>query len=122
MVHTPTNLQVTVPIYTKVGGQIDSAVLRKLGLVHLGDATIEVPVQFDVPLPIDDPGGWGQTPYAEKCTQHAPVQHRDGKPPWCNECGLTADFTEPVSRFTRQSGGGVTIPGGDAPAPTPEQP
>lgn len=30
---------------------------------------------------------------------HIPVQHRDAKPPWCEECGLTADFKEPVSRF-----------------------
>lgn len=31
--------------------------------------------------------------------EHNPIQHRDGKPPWCNSCGLTADFTFPVSRF-----------------------
>ena len=30
---------------------------------------------------------------------HIPVQHRDGKEPWCNECGRTADFREPQSRF-----------------------
>lgn len=31
--------------------------------------------------------------------EHRPVQHRDGKPPWCRECGLTADFKMPVSRI-----------------------
>ena len=30
---------------------------------------------------------------------HKPVQHRDGKPPWCKTCGLTAQYTVPVSRF-----------------------
>ncbi len=32
---------------------------------------------------------------------HKPVQHRDGKPPWCHACGLTADGQMPVSRFHR---------------------
>lgn len=31
------------------------------------------------------------------CPDHKPVQHRDGKPPWCRTCGLTADGTRPVS-------------------------
>jgi hypothetical protein len=35
------------------------------------------------------------------CAEHKPVQHRDGKPPWCKRCGLTADFQTPVSRFAR---------------------
>ncbi|OII10514.1 hypothetical protein BIU97_10325 [Curtobacterium sp. MCBA15_009] len=30
---------------------------------------------------------------------HDVVQHRDGKPPWCNHCGLTSDGKQPVSRF-----------------------
>jgi hypothetical protein len=30
---------------------------------------------------------------------HNPVQHRDGKPPWCKVCGLTADHEVPTSRF-----------------------
>lgn len=30
---------------------------------------------------------------------HQPIQHRDGKPPWCPTCGLTAEGTEPVSRL-----------------------
>lgn len=33
------------------------------------------------------------------CQDHRPVQHRDGKPAWCRNCGLTADFQEPVSRL-----------------------
>jgi hypothetical protein len=27
--------------------------------------------------------------------QHRPVQHRDGKPPWCSTCGLTSAGQEP---------------------------
>lgn len=27
----------------------------------------------------------------EQSHEHKPVQHRDGKPPWCNACGHTAD-------------------------------
>ena len=37
----------------------------------------------------------------EPCPDHNPVQHRDGNPPWCPRCGLTAAMTEPVSRFKR---------------------
>lgn len=29
------------------------------------------------------------------CLQHHPRQHRDKKPPWCPNCGLTADFKIP---------------------------
>jgi hypothetical protein len=28
---------------------------------------------------------------------HRPVQHRDMKPPWCNECGLTSAWQEPMA-------------------------
>lgn len=33
------------------------------------------------------------------CSNHRPVQHRDGKPPWCPICGKTADGKEPKSRL-----------------------
>lgn len=33
---------------------------------------------------------------------HKPVQHRDGKPPWCKLCGLTADGKTPISRFDKK--------------------
>lgn len=33
------------------------------------------------------------------CKEHEPKQHRDGKPPWCRNCGLTAGYQEPVSRL-----------------------
>ena len=33
------------------------------------------------------------------CPDHRPVQHRDGKPPWCKTCGLTARGTRPIGRL-----------------------
>lgn len=33
----------------------------------------------------------------EICSDHRPVQHRDGKEPWCKNCGLTGDLRVPVS-------------------------
>lgn len=32
---------------------------------------------------------------------HMPVQHHDGKRPWCKECGLTASLQTPRSEFGR---------------------
>jgi len=32
---------------------------------------------------------------------HKPVQHRDGKEPWCRACGKNAEGKEPASRFER---------------------
>lgn len=29
------------------------------------------------------------------CPDHRPIQHRDAKPPWCPECGLTARWENP---------------------------
>lgn len=36
------------------------------------------------------------------CPDHQPVQHRDGKPPWCKTCGLTAYGVVPVGLFDRE--------------------
>jgi hypothetical protein len=38
---------------------------------------------------------------------HGVVQHRDGKPPWCPTCGLTAEGEVPVSRFERADDKGM---------------
>lgn len=32
------------------------------------------------------------------CADHQPVQHRDGKPPWCRVCGLTESGQIPERR------------------------
>lgn len=29
------------------------------------------------------------------CSEHNPVQHRDARVPWCDKCGLTADWEIP---------------------------
>lgn len=47
---------------------------------------------------------------------HAPIQHRDGKPPWCHVCGLTADLRVPVSRIGNHPAGTQII----APLPSTE--
>lgn len=31
------------------------------------------------------------------CEKHKPMQHRDGKPPWCRTCGRDATGRVPVS-------------------------
>lgn len=33
---------------------------------------------------------------------HLPQQHRDGKPPWCDRCGLTKELLVPKSRSNPQ--------------------
>lgn len=43
------------------------------------------------------------------CPNHKPIQHRDGKPPWCRECGLTANGTVPKSRIPELNDSDVYI-------------
>lgn len=40
-----------------------------------------------------------QSSAKRECTGHAPIQHRDGKEPWCRSCGLTASFTIPKQKY-----------------------
>ena len=96
---------VTLPLYTRVNGG---------EFIHLGDATIEVPFDLQATLPglelhsphaAAHPMGHSHhdhnqvDPHATTCLNHEPKQHRDGKPPWCDLCGLTSSFQEPVSHF-----------------------
>ena len=39
---------------------------------------------------------------ATACPNHKPVQHRDGKEPWCRECGLTKDYRIPKGRLYKR--------------------
>ncbi|QHB37225.1 hypothetical protein QDA03_gp16 [Microbacterium phage Terij] len=41
--------------------------------------------------------------YEEHCrmNRHLPIQHRDARPPWCRECGLTAYGTVPLGPLDR---------------------
>lgn len=52
-------------------------------LIEQGIAFVQAPPQLRLPV----------------CEQHYPVQHRDGKPPWCASCGLTAEFEVPEGRL-----------------------
>ena len=67
-------------------------------LIDTGKRMIELGMQlrdhgFDVPIEYTMPSD------IEQDHDHLPVQHRDGRPPWCNACGLTAGGQEPESRF-----------------------
>ncbi|UDL16284.1 hypothetical protein SEA_KOZIE_88 [Microbacterium phage Kozie] len=44
--------------------------------------------------------GWVGEPPTPAEHDHRPVQHRDGRAPWCRICGLDADGNAPASRFT----------------------
>ena len=59
------------------GGDGDRAVARAAVYAALADVALRQPL--DVAL--------GQT--VHYCPNHAPTQHRDGKPKWCNACGRT---------------------------------
>lgn len=46
----------------------------------------------------------GLEPGEVGCNEHEPVQHRDGKPPWCNACGLTEGYWVPLASFASKKG------------------
>lgn len=48
---------------------------------------------------------------ANPCSNHNPVAHRDGKVPWCNNCGLTASGTVPQNPFQKPPPGARTSTG-----------
>lgn len=52
----------------------------------------------------------GLEPENPYCGEHEPVQHRDGKPAWCNACGLTAGYQVPLSSFASKKGYGTHVP------------
>jgi len=52
---------------------------------------------------------------------HRPVQHRDGRPPWCRECGLDATGRTPASRLPGQQPPAGTAQLQEQPS-TPEAP
>lgn len=50
--------------------------------------------------------GWHEGPRSQPCAKHKPVQHRDGREPWCNACGRTEDGRPPAPpRWVRDSEG-----------------
>lgn len=52
----------------------------------------------------------GLEPEKPYCGEHEPVQHRDGKPAWCNACGLTAGYQVPQSSFASKKGFKTSVP------------
>lgn len=51
-----------------------------------------------------DDHAYGHELAGDGAHDHRPVQHRDGKPPWCKVCGLTEDGETPASRISSDSG------------------
>ena len=46
-------------------------------------------------------GSYEPDPDAIQCSDHQPRQHRDTRPPWCKNCGLTKDFKKPKGIFDK---------------------
>lgn len=42
-----------------------------------------------------EPSSVEAIPHEDLCMNHIPLQHRDGKEPWCRRCGLNKDYDEP---------------------------
>jgi hypothetical protein len=87
--------EATIPIAADIDATRDGVGVLRVDLVNLAALLHRVadsiaPTQAE--LMVD----------SEAVHDHKPVQHRDGRPPWCNECGLTASFHEPKGRFDRQ--------------------
>lgn len=94
---------ITEALYTDAVERADDEALARLtpdqrALVESARAALAEAAGGEPEPSLTAPTGWTTTtnPTAH---EHRPVQHRDGKPPWCPECGLTAEGTEPVSRF-----------------------
>lgn len=66
--------------------------MNDLGTVNITLIAERVTVEDDTGCPVG-------APTADiDCSHHQARQHRDGKEPWCNHCGLTTDGREPARR------------------------
>lgn len=83
-----------VPAYLEVDG-------KKLeigtGLVDNDMRCVEISVDPNLSSMLRDKIGVSIGDVSIECAKHKPRQHRDAKPPWCDACGLTAEFKKPVS-------------------------
>lgn len=70
---------------------------RNLGTVNLTLIAEHITIDDDLGTPV------GVRTSDINCSNHQPRQHRDGKEPWCNHCGLTEDGREPHSRFEQNT-------------------
>ena len=64
---------------------------RDLGTVNLTLIAEHITIDDDLGAQV------GHRTSGIDCSNHQARQHRDGKEPWCNHCGLTADGREPRS-------------------------
>lgn len=69
--------------------------IQVAGMDPVEVGTIEIPIHAGAPERIGKEIAQAFVSIGSDEHEHKPVQHRDGKPPWCNECGLTADGEEP---------------------------
>jgi hypothetical protein len=67
--------------------------LNEFGTVNLTLVAERVTIEDDTGSPV------GAHSSDIDCSNHQARQHRDGKEPWCNHCGLTEGGREPASRF-----------------------
>lgn len=89
-------------------------VKRRFRLFGTGDPTIDTHLSY-VGTGIFADGAYvfhlyeaslDDIPPKPACADHKPVQHRDGKEPWCKACGLNAKGTEASSRLRPAEHGG----------------
>ncbi|MFF2631971.1 hypothetical protein ACFVR6_03720 [Microbacterium sp. NPDC058021] len=90
-------------ILTTLTGKV---LIQVEGMDPVEVGTIEIPIHADVStlrtsgadtaIPAEDVPPFRPPPTLHR---HKPVQHRDGKAPWCNACGLDANYETSVSRL-----------------------
>lgn len=64
------------------------------------DRELDFVMNVPDPEPVNPPAPWEHP-------GHNPVQHRDGKPPWCDGCGWSSPVPARPAVQVRRVGGGV---------------
>lgn len=145
------SIQITVPIFTKAGAPLDEGQLRtldRMGLVHLGDAQIDVPVDFQQALPFEEietalqgqpivvgdgthehvlpplpdsayPPDAEDLPPVDKSTLEGPHSRACGVIPHLHGAQCHPNCPTCNLDTPASDGSGVTVPTGEVPAPDP---
>lgn len=87
---------------------LDDSVTPQMAVITILDLVSNIVQETALTVFADEDGPKDPSEAYGDFHSHIPVQHRDGRPPWCNECGLTKDYTVPASRFV----GGHNTPKG----------
>lgn len=83
--------------FVKIQHEIADVVLSAAVVAWNNNTTVEECIE--VKTAADKGRGIGPT-----CPEHRPVQHRDGKEPWCGLCGLNSNMKRPHSNMpTREA-------------------